>query len=168
MGWSSWSTASQERWKSVATIFSLIAVPIILAIGGWMIQRQVSQEGVKQQYVQLALGILREPLAPENKEADKLRRWAVAIVDRNAPVKLTPEGRAALFAEGLQVDQADFSAYWGEGDVRVYGMLTTNCKEEYIVTGDKKRYDNCVERQHWLEAMRHRGEQKPATEQPKQ
>ena len=79
-----WSRESQERWKSGATVVSLLAVPLILAGGGQMIQREVAQEGIKQQYVQLALGILREPPAKDDKESEHLRKWSLLLLTNSS------------------------------------------------------------------------------------
>ena len=40
-----------QRAKDIATIISLLAVPVILAIGGWIIQERISSDGLRQDYV---------------------------------------------------------------------------------------------------------------------
>jgi len=65
------------EWKEVATIFSLIVTPIILAVGGWWIQNRIAEQGTRNQYVQIATGVLSvtPPEKPTNDQRE-LRQWA--------------------------------------------------------------------------------------------
>lgn len=136
-----WSKESQERWRSGATVVSLLAVPLVLALGTWLIQRSIAAESVKQQYVGLAISILREPLPnKDDKEAKELRRWAVSIVDLYAPRRLTQESLQAL-VDSYVVYEAKGEMAWR--DDRPYDFLL-NCEEMLRRDEDKGAYDQCV------------------------
>jgi hypothetical protein len=91
---------SRETWakaKDLATIFSLIAIPIILH----SFQDRLATRGIEKDYVQLAVEILRQPEGKENTNSEQLRTWAVKVVDEYAPVKLTAEVKSELVEKGL-------------------------------------------------------------------
>lgn len=88
-----------ERAKSVATIVSAIAIPIVLAIVGYFVQRELSSEGLKKDYVGIAAGILKEDAA---KQEPELRAWATKVLDDNSPVPFSQKAKQALIT-GLPV-----------------------------------------------------------------
>jgi hypothetical protein len=87
------SNAKLERIKSIATIFSAIAIPIVLTVAGYFIQRQLADEGIKKDYVAIATGILKENPATQEPE---LRTWAITILDDNSPVPFSKKAKAGL------------------------------------------------------------------------
>src|SRR5882762_5705727 len=70
-----------DRAQQIAQVFSLFALPLIVAIGGWWIQRSIATADIEQKYVELALSILREPPKATDKS---LRIWS-ARHSRNTP-----------------------------------------------------------------------------------
>lgn len=86
---------SLERVKNLATIFSAIAIPIVLTIAGYFIQRQLADDSLKKDYVGIAAGILKEN--PTGQEPE-LRAWAVRVLDENSPLPFSQKAR-----EGLRV-----------------------------------------------------------------
>lgn len=82
-----------ERWKSISFIVSSIAIPIVLAIVGYYIQKQLSEEGLKKDYVSIAASILKEN--PTNQEPE-LRKWAVTMLDSNSPISFSGKAKAGL------------------------------------------------------------------------
>ncbi|WP_313561714.1 hypothetical protein [Diaphorobacter nitroreducens] len=88
-----------ERWKSIASIASAIAIPFVLAIVGYFIQKQLANEGLKKDYVSIAAGILKEN--PEGQEPD-LRKWAVEVLEKNSPIPFTAKARQSL-EQGLPI-----------------------------------------------------------------
>ena len=82
-----------ERLKNIATIFSAIAIPIVLTIAGYFIQSQLSDAGLRKDYVGIAAGILKEN--PANQEPD-LRSWALAVLEDNSPVPFSKKAREGL------------------------------------------------------------------------
>ena len=79
-----------EKWEK---ILALIATPITVAIVGFIIQFHVSRDATKQEYVRIAVAILREKPEETNKP---LRGWAVRLLDQHSAVKLKEDERAAL------------------------------------------------------------------------
>ena len=82
-----------NKIQSIATILSLIAIPIVIAIVGWYVQASISTEGIKKDYVQIAIGILKDN---EKQKDDELRKWAVAVLDKNSPVRFSSDLRDKL------------------------------------------------------------------------
>ena len=72
-----------------------MAIPIVLTIAGYFIQRQLSDEGLKKDYVGIAAGILKDD--PENQEPE-LRTWAVKVLEQNSPVPFSSKAKASLLA----------------------------------------------------------------------
>jgi len=73
-----------QTLEQIAKILSLIAVPIILAVFGWIIQSRLTGRSVAQEYVKLAAEILKD------EKADRtLRKWAVELLNKYSLVKFT-------------------------------------------------------------------------------
>lgn len=65
-----------DRWDQLdktARLLSLIAIPVVLAVVGWFVQDSLSDRNVSQEYVKLAVSILKEP---KDKVEQSLRGWA--------------------------------------------------------------------------------------------
>ncbi len=89
-----------DRIESIAKILSLVLIPILLGVGGWMINAALKQKDVEQNYVVLALEVLR---AGEGEIDPGLRRWAADLLSQSAPVPMANdlvrrlgEGQAVL------------------------------------------------------------------------
>lgn len=81
-----------EVVESVSRIFATLAIPVILAVGGWVIQGTVSQQTVSKDYVSLATSILQKKREQDDDESAKgLRKWAVDLLNRTSPVQLDGE-----------------------------------------------------------------------------
>ncbi len=48
-----------ENIESVSKITAAIAIPIVIAIGGWWIQSSLSTQAVSKDYVNMALSLIR-------------------------------------------------------------------------------------------------------------
>jgi hypothetical protein len=72
--------------ERISRTASIAAIPVVLAIGGWIIQRQLQNQTVSRDYVQLALTILQSP--DQSKVPPELREWAVDLLNDNSPTKL--------------------------------------------------------------------------------
>lgn len=88
-----YSLPTLERWKSIASIASAVAIPFVLAIVGYFIQKQLADEGLKKDYVSIAAGILKE--SPTGQEPD-LRTWAVEVLDKNSPIPFSANAKRSL------------------------------------------------------------------------
>ncbi|MGB7932757.1 MAG: hypothetical protein WCH04_11140 [Gammaproteobacteria bacterium] len=85
-----------KRIQIITSIISAIAIPLLIAIFGWIVQSKISSESVKKDYVHMAVNILTST-AVQDRE---LREWAVAVLDKNAPVSFSSELRVRL-TEGV-------------------------------------------------------------------
>lgn len=88
-----------SRLETISRILSIAAVPIVLALGGWIVQRQLQKQSVGKDYVQLAVSILREP--DSSKVSIELRSWAVDLLNAYSAVKLSDS-----ISKGLKAGQA--------------------------------------------------------------
>ncbi len=82
-----------ERIQAIASIASSIALPLMLAVIGYLLQRQIADEGLKKDYVSIAAGILKED--PGKQEPD-LRKWAVLVLDTNSPIPFSNKAKDGL------------------------------------------------------------------------
>jgi hypothetical protein len=92
-------SANLERAKSLATIFSAVAIPIVLTVAGYFIQKQLANDGLKKDYVGIAAGILKEN--PANQEPE-LRAWAISVLDDNSPIPFSKKAKEGLLT-GLPI-----------------------------------------------------------------
>ena len=81
-----------NKWDTIerlARTLSIVAIPVVLAIGGWVIQQRIQNQAVSRDYVQLAVTILKEP---ETSKVDPdMRAWAVQLLNDNSPTRFTPK-----------------------------------------------------------------------------
>lgn len=93
------------KWREVATILSLVAVPIAVAVTVALMQETSAREAVNQQYVSLAVGILQSS-APDAKGQtnEGLRSWAADIVDAKAPIPLPASVKDGLATGKFRLD----------------------------------------------------------------
>lgn len=94
--------------ERIAKILSLIAVPVILAIGGWWIQGALSQRNVSKDYVTLAVSILSKPQDDTDTE---LRAWAVDLLNANSPVPLNFSTAKKLTKGELRLPQLTLNSF---------------------------------------------------------
>jgi WD40 repeat protein len=85
------AAVSNERYdiEKIAKILSLVAIPVVLAVFGWVIQNRLSERNLSQEYVKLAVSILEKPKSSETPEG--LRDWAVDLLNQNSPTKFSEE-----------------------------------------------------------------------------
>jgi WD40 repeat protein len=83
----------KQDWEAVARITSLVAIPVVIAIVGGIIQEGLAKNTVSRDYVQMAVSILT---ADTSKTPPALRSWAVDMLDSNSPVKFSGEVAAEL------------------------------------------------------------------------
>jgi hypothetical protein len=80
--------------ERASRVISIFAIPVVLAVGGWMIQRQLQDQTVSRDYVQLAVTILENP--DKSKVPPELREWAVDLLNDNSPTKLNAKAKESL------------------------------------------------------------------------
>jgi hypothetical protein len=74
-----------EMIERISKTLSIVAIPLVLACGGWIIQQRLQDQTVSRDYVQLAVSILKEP--KDSKINDEMRAWAVQLLNDNSPTK---------------------------------------------------------------------------------
>jgi hypothetical protein len=87
------SQETLSRWQSIASIGASIAIPLILAIFGYLVQNQIASEGLRKDYVQIAISILKENPTAQEKD---LRAWAVKVLDENSPIPFSANVKTSL------------------------------------------------------------------------
>lgn len=75
--------------EKVAKVLSLVAIPVVLAVFGWVVQNRLSERNLSQEYVKLAVSILEKPESSEVPAG--LRDWAVDLLNQNSPTKFSAE-----------------------------------------------------------------------------
>jgi hypothetical protein len=83
-----------ESVERISRTVSIAAIPVVLAVGGWIIQRQLQNQTVGAAYVNLAVTILENP--DKSKVPNELREWAVDLLNDNSPTKLNAKAVASL------------------------------------------------------------------------
>ncbi len=82
-----------DKVQSIFAIVSSVAIPIVIALVGWWVQASISNESIKKDYVQMAISILKDT---GNKKDEEIRKWAVAILDKNSPIPFSRDLRDKL------------------------------------------------------------------------
>jgi hypothetical protein len=75
--------AKKDVWEvleSASKIIAALGIPVVLGVGGWYIQKSVSNQTVSKDYVTLATSILQAKQEAGNDSAKGLRKWAVALL----------------------------------------------------------------------------------------
>lgn len=78
--------AKKSTVESVFNVVSIALIPIVLAVGGWFIQKSLQNQSIQRDYVQLSVSILKS--SDTGKISVNLRDWAVRLLDQNSPVEL--------------------------------------------------------------------------------
>ena len=61
-----------SRAESFSKVLSAIAIPIVIAVGGWWIQNSITKQSISKDYVALAIGVLEKPKTDVDQS---LRDW---------------------------------------------------------------------------------------------
>ncbi|UJM90251.1 hypothetical protein LRK24_17780 [Rhodanobacter denitrificans] len=72
-----------SKIQVIASIASAVAIPLVIALVGWLIQAKIANQTAQKDYVSMAVGILTNP---KNQGNDELRTWAVAVLDKTSPI----------------------------------------------------------------------------------
>ena len=80
--------------ERISRALSIAAIPVVLGVGGWIIQRSLQNQTVGAAYVNLAVTILENP--DKSKVPNELREWAVDLLNDNSPTKLNNKAVANL------------------------------------------------------------------------
>ena len=127
-----------ERLTKVA---SIALIPVVLAVGGWIIQQRLQDRTLNKDYVQLAVTILKEPEKPGDKK--DMKRWAVKLLNDNSPTKFSEEVSEQL-TNGQAKLPADFSVSTPAAPVQV--ISSSSGTREDAVNLEQKGFDFLVAR----------------------
>jgi WD40 repeat protein len=92
--------ASWDNLEAVSKIISAIAIPVVIAIGGWWIQNSITKQSISKDYVALAISVLEKPKGDIDQS---LRDWAVDLLDEYAPSKFPAETVSRLKAGSISL-----------------------------------------------------------------
>lgn len=115
-----------ERVETPAKVVSMVALPIVIAIGGWFIQKSVMQQSVSKDYVALAISILERPLTDTEPS---LRVWAVDLLNSYTPLKFPSDLVARLKTGSLDLSNI------GALSNRSSGGLAISSDNNYAAVG---------------------------------
>lgn len=82
-----------KKYQAVASIASYIAIPLIIAAIGFVLQSRLGDDGLSKDYVSIAVGILKDN--PTEQEPE-LRKWAVAVLDKHSPIPFSNKTKESL------------------------------------------------------------------------
>lgn len=128
-----------EFWKQITQIWSAVAIPVVLALIGYFVQSSLADAGLKKDYVQMALGVLKEQPTKENEQ---LRQWAIAVLDKNSPVPIPPNLKSQF------VKSTTFDFFIRSEDFKPEERI--ECKPvpspdvlEWLIANEPSRYVRC-------------------------
>ena len=93
--------------EKLSRAFSFAAVPVVLGVGGWLIQRRLQNQTIRRDYVQLAVAILENP--DTSKVPPELREWAVDLLMANSPTKLNAKAVERLKSGAIRLPSFRFA-----------------------------------------------------------
>ncbi len=83
------SLLALDELEKIAKTISLVAIPLIIAILGYVFQQSLKEKDVSKDYVELSITILTK--ADQSKIDPSIRSWAVDLLNQNSPTKLPDE-----------------------------------------------------------------------------
>lgn len=94
--WELMSTSRLERLLPVAQLVSTIAVPLIIAAGGWWVQATLARNAIAEQELQIALAVQS---SPRHSGDERLREWAARTISarfqKNTGIGVRPSDLSA-------------------------------------------------------------------------
>jgi len=87
------------RVQSIATIFSLVAVPVIVAVLGALIQKSIQTSEARNKSMELAINILKE--SPGKSDQPGLREWAIETLQASSSIPISDAARRELATKPL-------------------------------------------------------------------
>ena len=116
---------SLEKAESVAKIISLIALPLVVAVGGWFIQSSMNENAVKSQYVEIAVNVLSQD--PEESNVT-LRDWASRTLAEHSSIEFSQREIEALVTGEIRV--SDYKISNISNDLNQQQKLILNARQE--------------------------------------
>lgn len=97
-----------EKGLLISQIISMLAIPIVLAVIGYWVQKSLQDQQVKRDYVNLAITLLAPRKEGEPKIAPELSEWAVRLLNESSPVKLSSSELLSISNNGLAIGDGFF------------------------------------------------------------
>jgi len=97
------SLSKWDEWEKIAKTLSLVAIPIILAVLGYVFQQGLKEKYVSKDYVELAITILTK--TDQSKVDPSIRSWAVDLLNQNSPTKFSEEVSRRLKAGDVSLTE---------------------------------------------------------------
>lgn len=82
-----------EKAQLISAILSAIAIPVVLGLIGYSVQRSIAEDGIKKDYLTMAVAMLRDG---DNRLDPELKAWATAVVAKYSPVPFSPSAEEKL------------------------------------------------------------------------
>jgi hypothetical protein len=89
---------AKKDWWDKAQIIGTLLIPIVIVISGFLINNTIKEKEIKLQYIEMALGILREE---PNQDSIGLRLWAIDVAQKYSIVGLSEEALEELKKSAL-------------------------------------------------------------------
>ncbi|HVZ42864.1 MAG TPA: hypothetical protein VHA82_03555 [Ramlibacter sp.] len=128
-----------ETWKQITQIGSSVAIPVILALIGYFVQSSVTEAGLKKDYVQMALGVLKEQPSKENEE---LRQWAIAVLDKSSPVPIPASLKSHLIKSSRLEFFPGFENFKPEERIECRPVPNSEVLD-WLIANEPSRYSRC-------------------------
>jgi hypothetical protein len=103
-----------SRVLVVSQIISMLAVPVVLAVVGFWVQRSLQEQQIKRDYVSLAVSLLLPKKEGEKETSPELRSWATELLNESSPVKLSQAQSQSLKRNGLSLQPGDMIFFSGQ------------------------------------------------------
>jgi hypothetical protein len=87
----------KDLWDK-AQIIGTLLIPVVFAIFGFFINNTIKEKEIKLQYIEMALGILREE---PSQDSIGLRLWAIDVVQKYSIVGFSEEALEELKKSAL-------------------------------------------------------------------
>lgn len=96
-----------SRLLVISQIITMLAVPVVLAVVGFRVQRSLQEQQIKRDYVSLAVSLLLPKKEGEKETSPELRTWATELLNESSPVKLSKAQSQSLQINGLGLQRKD-------------------------------------------------------------
>lgn len=98
-----------QRAEAILKWVSQAAIPVFVAVMGWVIVTSMEGSKLEAEYVRIAVEILSSA-DPDSEYTDEdlaMRAWAVRVLNEHSPVQMTQDEQAAFKARGVRLAQKD-------------------------------------------------------------
>lgn len=120
-----------ERAQQVAQIFSLLAVPILVAFFGYMFQSEAKDKEINRDFIQMAVSILTAPAATGSPDTP-LRHWATRMLAHASPVPFEEDEFNALKSAKLALAARAFDSAKDHDPWAAFAIKELEVREEKL------------------------------------